>query len=179
MSPTEPPSPAPAGPLTVRQRAPDDRGALAAHFDSLGFEGRYHRFLQGMPYVPPAILDVVMADANTAVYAVTPDGRIVGEALLAAGTRAGEPPEIGYSVAPDHRRRGLGRQLVTEALRHVDPTQTPLVRATIGPENRPSMALVRSLGATSRFDDGLMIADLDVAAIHAPALTTTASPLAA
>ncbi len=153
------------GTPAIRQRAPGDRDALAALYESLGSEGRYHRFLQGLPYVPPAVLDVLMSRTNTTVVAVETDGRIVGEAVIAATARTGEPPEIGYSVAPEHRRQGIARRLVTEALRRVDPDATPVVRAIIGPENRASLALVRSLGASTRFDDGLMVADIDVGAV--------------
>ena len=74
----------------------------------------------------------------------------------------------GVLTAPDDHcdmpaRRGIGRRLVTETLRRIDPTSTPFVRATIGPDNRASLGLVRALGASTRFYDGLIIADLPLA----------------
>lgn len=55
--------------------------------------------------------------------------------------------EIGYRVAPDLRRRGYARRSV-ETLLHVARGQLDVktVRATISPDNLPSLALIRSFG---------------------------------
>lgn len=55
--------------------------------------------------------------------------------------------EVGYRVDPDWRRRGYARGaleiLISEAQRHPD---VKLVRATISPDNAPSIALVTAYG---------------------------------
>lgn len=57
--------------------------------------------------------------------------------------------EIGYEVLPEHRRQGLGMAtataLIEEAAGNPDVT---VVRASVSPDNEPSLAIVRRLGFT-------------------------------
>lgn len=55
--------------------------------------------------------------------------------------------EVGYSIDPDHRRRGYARAAVRSLLdRAALEPGVRVVRASVGPANEPSLQLVRSLG---------------------------------
>ncbi|MDP1878691.1 MAG: GNAT family protein [Actinomycetota bacterium] len=55
--------------------------------------------------------------------------------------------EIGYSVIPGYRGQGFGREIATTmwdaAARHPD---VKILRATVTPDNEPSLAIVRAAG---------------------------------
>lgn len=55
--------------------------------------------------------------------------------------------EVGYSIDPLHRRRGYARTAVRALLEQAAAApEVTTVRASVGPGNAPSLALVRSLG---------------------------------
>lgn len=57
--------------------------------------------------------------------------------------------EIGYSVLPEHRRRGYAREAVTATLAWAAAQPgVRRIRASVGPAKVASLALVRSLGFT-------------------------------
>lgn len=84
--------------------------------------------------------------------AVLPELFLVG---LAAGTivatvMAGYEGHRGWlnylAVAPDHRRRGLGRQLVAEAERRLRELGCPKINLQVRHSNASAMAFYRRLG---------------------------------
>ena len=55
--------------------------------------------------------------------------------------------EVGYSIDPLHRRQGYARAAVRALLEEAAAApEVTVVRASVGPGNEPSLALVRSLG---------------------------------
>ena len=55
--------------------------------------------------------------------------------------------EVGYSIDPDQRRRGYARATLTYLLERAGRERdVRTVRASIGPENEPSLNLVRQFG---------------------------------
>ena len=75
------------------------------------------------------------------------DGRIVGSAALRLHRRPRTSGEVGYWVAPDARRAGVGtgavRLLTAFAL---GPLGLPFVEIVISPDNAASLALARRAG---------------------------------
>jgi ribosomal-protein-alanine N-acetyltransferase len=54
--------------------------------------------------------------------------------------------EVGYTILPEFRRRGFGRAAVRELIRYASSdARVRVVRASISPDNTPSLALVTSL----------------------------------
>ena len=53
---------------------------------------------------------------------------------------------IDLEVEPEFRRKGFGRHLVAEILRHVRHQNTDVLSAQTSSENAPALSLYRSLG---------------------------------
>ncbi|WP_190025038.1 GNAT family N-acetyltransferase [Streptomyces hiroshimensis] len=93
-------------------------------------------------------LDQMAADPDHAWWIVRQ--AVVGDNGLVVGHAGFHGPpdedgmiEIGYSVAPDFRRRGYARSTLIELLRRaVAETAVTTVRATISPDNVASLATV-------------------------------------
>jgi acetyltransferase len=148
-------------PLTVRDSRPFDRASLRAFYEGLSEDSRYMRFLQPMPRVTEAVLDLVADPLHVGLLALDGD-EVVAEALLVPGRTDPTSGEIAYAVADRLRRRGLGREMVCRLLRRGAAAGICRVHAVISPENRASAGLMRSMGARLHFDDGLLIAELVV-----------------
>lgn len=90
------------------------------------------------PEDQPWVTGIVWADDVDAV---------VGAAGFHGGPDADGMVEVGYRIAPDHRRRGYARAamrlLLDRATAHPD---VRVLRATISPDNEPSLHLVASFG---------------------------------
>lgn len=54
--------------------------------------------------------------------------------------------EIGYAILPEYRRYGHARAAVGELLAYARERGARTVRASVSPDNEPSLALVRSVG---------------------------------
>ncbi len=57
-----------------------------------------------------------------------------------------EAVEVGYTVFPEHRRCGYATEAVRALLAHARGQGVRRFVASVGPENEPSLALVRRLG---------------------------------
>ncbi|MEV0702923.1 GNAT family N-acetyltransferase [Saccharopolyspora sp. NPDC050389] len=97
-------------------------------------------------------LDQMAADPAQARWMVRfavvgADGSVVGHCGFHGPPDAAGMVEIGYSVAPEFRRRGYARAMLVELLRRAaaDPA-VETVRATIGPDNAASLATIAGFG---------------------------------
>jgi RimJ/RimL family protein N-acetyltransferase len=77
----------------------------------------------------------------------TPEDVVIGHAGYHGPPDESGMVEIAYSVAPDFRRRGYARAMLTELLRRAaaEPT-VKTVRATISPDNVGSLATISGFG---------------------------------
>ncbi len=60
--------------------------------------------------------------------------------------READAVEVGYTVFPDHRRRGYATEAVHGLLAYARENGVHRFVASVGPENEPSLRLVRGLG---------------------------------
>lgn len=162
----------PPRPLVVRELGPHDHGLVAGLFTSLSDRDRYLRFLQAMPSVSPALVAqlVERVDHRDHLALVALDGdRAAG--LVRAVRLPSDPDEaeIAVTVAPDHRRNGLGRDLAVAVAERAASVGIRRLSCVMSPENRPAAGLVRSLGGRARFEDGLLVATLPVPVVLARA----------
>lgn len=148
--------------VTLRPVTDTDREPLRAYLEGLGPAARYLRFLQALPEVTDRILDILTTPSPGTLVLVALDGdEIVGEAILGADHRDPGLAHIGYSVAERVRRRGLGRAMVHRLLDVARDRGVRTVRAEMAAGNRASAALLGSVGARMRFEDGLIVAEMD------------------
>lgn len=102
--------------IVTRELSRLERGKLLAHFLALGAEDRRLRF--GLPLSDDTIADYVASIdfARDVVFGVFDDElNLAGAAHLA---RADEHAELGVSVLPAHRGRGIGGALLERAHTH-------------------------------------------------------------
>ncbi|MDI3407926.1 GNAT family N-acetyltransferase [Streptomyces cavernicola] len=97
-------------------------------------------------------LDQMAADPGGARWMVRQavvgdEGLVVGHAGFHGPPDAAGMVEVGYSVAPDFRRRGYARATLAELLRRAaaEPEVTT-VRAAIAPDNAASLATIAGFG---------------------------------
>jgi GNAT superfamily N-acetyltransferase len=102
--------------LTIRQLTEFDRTSLERHFLLLGAEDRRLRFGMALPDIALRGYVERIDLVRDAVFAATDDDlAIVAAAHLAHN---GSDGELGLSVLPPHRARGLGSALLTRAHTH-------------------------------------------------------------
>jgi GNAT superfamily N-acetyltransferase len=122
----------------------DGRSLLVAHFLALSIKDRYLRF--GTPLAPSAIADYVdrIDFAHDAVFGVH-DDRLV---LVAAAHVAFEDDvaELGLSVLPAHRGRGIGGALFERAVAHARNRCIRRLFMHFLAGNEPIMRIARRFG---------------------------------
>ncbi|MBL6458233.1 hypothetical protein JMJ55_23120 [Belnapia sp. T6] len=120
-------------PLRIRRLGEEDLPAIEQHLLEFGRLDRQARFGAGMS--DPAIAAYVLR--------MNPSRAVLFGAVPALAPRH---MEMAVTVHPDHRCCGLGRRLLRQALSGA-AAQGQEVADSFSPENRPILALVRSLGA--------------------------------
>lgn len=94
-------------------------------------------------------LTQVRADPGSAPWLVravvgSPAEAVVGHAGFHGPPDADGMVEIGYSILPEFRRRGYARAAVGQLLGYAAAHGAHVVRASVGPENVASLALIHS-----------------------------------
>ncbi|MDK1474809.1 GNAT family protein [Streptomyces sp. 549] len=81
------------------------------------------------------------------IAVTTPDGAVVGHAGFHGPPDEAGTVEVGYSVVPEHRRRGHATAMLAELLRlAASEPDVRTVRASISPGNAGSLATVARFG---------------------------------
>jgi len=117
---------------------------LVAHFLSLPMKDRCLRF--GMPLAPPAIAAYIegIDFGRDAVFGVhDPDLGLVGAVHVAFEDNLAE---LGLSVLPAHRCRGMGTALFKRAMAHVRNRSIPRLVMHFLADNGPIMRMARRFG---------------------------------
>jgi citrate synthase/2-methylcitrate synthase len=121
--------------------------------------------------VKQIVEDPRSADWVVRAVVSVPDGDVVGHAGFHGPPDENGMVEIGYSVVPEFRRRGYAKAIVRLLLERADSEpDVRTVRASISPDNEPSLATIAGFGFTQvgeQWDDedGLeLLFDLSVTA---------------
>jgi GNAT superfamily N-acetyltransferase len=131
-------------PLRHGERAP-----VLEVFAGLSERSRRLRFLGAKPSLPERDLNVLVdvgCCGREAVAAVDPaTGRTIG---LARFVRDEGPPEaeVAFEVVDEWQGHGIGKRLVSELASLAREQGILRFRALVARENRPALALVRSVG---------------------------------
>ena len=131
-------------PIVARELSRLERGKLAAHFLVLEVEDRRLRF--GVPISDASVADYVerIDFGRDAVFGVFDDElRLTGAAHLA---RAEDHAELGVSVLPAHRGRGIGGALLERAHVHARNWGIGMLFMHCLSENAAMMHLARKQG---------------------------------
>lgn len=131
-------------PIVARELSRLERGKLAAHFLALGAEDRRLRF--GLPISDASVADYVerIDFGRDAVFGVFDDElNLTGAAHLA---RAEDHAELGVSVLPTHRGRGIGGALLERAHLHARNWGIGMLFMHCLSENAAMMHLARKQG---------------------------------
>jgi GNAT superfamily N-acetyltransferase len=131
-------------PAIIRLRLPRFRPALDAHFAGLSAEDLRQRFCH---YIRPEgltdFLDRLVAD-GVASYGIFDPGLVL-VAVCQCGGSVGEL-EVGLSVLPPYRRKGLAAALLARAASHARARGFGALIVHCLAENTPMQALARRIG---------------------------------
>ena len=140
-------------PVCIRPVRRDDEARLREGIARLSPQSRYLRFFSGMREAPPHVINTLISvDGHDhiawgALRTDLPEMPAMG--VVHAFRDADDPLTAEYSVAviDEYHGRGLARLLTTVLLLDCQREGVAHLAVHILPENRPALALARSLGA--------------------------------
>ena len=137
--------------IRVRRAVPGDADALVALAEDVGMEdGRW--ILGSGPWRSVSderrYLRTVQRHADAAVFVAEDDGLIVGRLSLSRDPHPASRhvADLGLMVAAGHRRRGIGRALLEEAVGWARGAGVCKLELHVFPWNGPALGLYESFG---------------------------------
>jgi len=137
--------------IRVRRAEPEDAAQLVALAEEVGGEeGRWILTSSSWRSVADErrYLKAVQRHSDAAVFVVEDDGRVVGRLSLARDPHPSSQhvADLGLMVAVDHRRRGIGKVLLEEAVRWAREAGVRKLELHVFPWNGPALRLYESFG---------------------------------
>jgi putative acetyltransferase len=137
--------------IRIRRAVPADAAALVALAHEVGTEdGRWILTTDGWRSVSDErrYLKAIQRDRDAAVFVADDDGQIVGRLSLARDRHPASRhvADLGLMVAAEHRRRGIGRTLLEEAVAWARVSGVDKLELHVFPWNRPALRLYESFG---------------------------------
>ena len=158
--------------VRMRPIGPADRARLAAGFQKLSRESRYHRFFTAMPELPDKMLDRLVATddwKHVAIGAeVASDDPAVAEGLgVARFVRLDDAPdvaEVAVAVIDEKQGLGLGTLLLAALVAAAREQGIHRFRAITQSENAAARALVAELTdeVTVHHEEGCLVYEIDL-----------------
>jgi GNAT superfamily N-acetyltransferase len=158
--------------VRLRPSGPADRARVAAGFEKLSRESRYHRFFTAMPELPEKILDQLVATdgwKHVAIGAeVASDDPTLAQGLgVARFIRLDDAPdvaEVAVAVIDEKQGLGLGTLLLEALVEAARERGIRRFRAITQSENAAARALVAELTdeVTVRHEDGCLVYEIDL-----------------
>jgi putative acetyltransferase len=137
--------------LRVRRAEPADADALVDLAEQVGSEeGRWILTSSSWRSIGEErrYLKAVQRHADAAVFVVEDDGRIVGRLSLARDPHPSSRhvADLGLMVSAGHRRRGIGKALLEQAVRWARESGVRKLELHVFPWNEPALRLYESFG---------------------------------
>ena len=137
--------------ITIRPAKPEDAAALVALGDAVGREeGGWLLNSNGWRTVAEErrYLRALKRYADAAVYVVEDGGAIVGRLSLARDPNPASRhvADLGLMVAATHRRRGIGRALLDQAVAWARAADVRKLELHVFPWNEPAIVLYERFG---------------------------------
>lgn len=135
--------------MTVRPIHQGDRSILLEHFEHLGAEARYHRFLAPVKRLTDGQIECFTHPdhrSHEALFALDQDGHPVGVARYISSPDDHASAEIAAAVVDDWQGRGVGHALVTGLAQAAHRAGIRRFTALMQAENRPMQRLLADLG---------------------------------
>jgi RimJ/RimL family protein N-acetyltransferase len=157
-------------PVCIRRVRRADEARIREGIAQLSPQSRYLGFFSGMREAPPQVLRVLASPdghdhlAWGALRSDLPDTPALGVVHAFREKDAPGSAEFSVAVIDEYHGRGLARLLTAVLL--LDCAREGLTRFTVHilPENRPALALARSLGAEGTgYEGGASVLDIDIA----------------
>jgi GNAT superfamily N-acetyltransferase len=158
--------------VRMRPIGPADRARLAAGFQKLSRESRYHRFFTAMPELPDKMLDRLVATddwKHVAIGAeVASDDPALAQGLgVARFIRLDDAPEVAevaVAVIDEKQGLGLGTLLLRALVEAARERGIRRFRAITQSENAAARALVAELTdeVTVSHEDGCLVYEIDL-----------------
>jgi RimJ/RimL family protein N-acetyltransferase len=135
----------------VRRAEPADADALVDLTEPVGSEeGRWILTSSSWRSVGEErrYLKAVQRHADAAVFVVEDDGRIVGRLSIARDPHPSSQhvADLGLMVSAGHRRRGIGKALLEQAVRWARESGVRKLELHVFPWNEPALRLYESFG---------------------------------
>ena len=157
-------------PVCIRRVRQADEARIREGIARLSPQSRYLRFFSGMREAPPQVLRVLASPdghdhlAWGALRSDLADTPALGVVHAFREKDAPGSAEFSVAVIDEYHGRGLARLLTAVLL--LDCAREGLTRFTVHilPENRPALALARSLGAEGAgYEGGASVLEIDIA----------------
>lgn len=137
--------------IRIRRAEPRDASALCELAERVGLEPGAWLLTTEMwrsPGEERRYVRSVRRHPDAAVFVAEDDGSIVGRLSLARDPHPASRhvADLGLMVAASHRRRGIGRALLEEAVRWARDVGVRKLELHVFPWNRPALALYESFG---------------------------------
>jgi GNAT superfamily N-acetyltransferase len=136
----------------VRLSLPRDRRALEAHFAALGTDDLANRFCHSIkPEAVSKYLDHWSAAGIPSYGIFNPDRVLVAVSQLA---QFADELEVGLSVLPDYRRKGLGMALLYRSASYARARGLKALIIHCLTQNLPMLSLAHRIGMTVEISNG-------------------------
>ena len=137
----------------LRPIRPSDAVSLARGYAAMSAEAKHNRMLYKVPELTPAMAAAYCSPDPERDYDVIVEGRdaLAGEVLGGArltGLKDGKAAQISVSLRPEGERKSLGKAALKTVLRVAQEKGMQSVWGIVVTDNKPMMALAKSLGFT-------------------------------
>ncbi len=144
--------------VCLRPLTPEDRPHLLAVLAALSPEDRYRRFLTPMPTFPDRVVDALAAvdGADHIAMGAFDGGRCVGIGRCVRFRKRPTIAEVAATVTKSYRKQGLATRLLRSLTEQALASGIDTFELWTAADNRPAIALAKSLGFRLRFDGPLV-----------------------